>query len=126
MKYFTPEEASQTLPYVKRLVEDALHAGKTLRSLYDLYGDSVAEREDYQNNANLFKKVMNEFQQLGCDYKDWNFEVGLVDFPAIIDGQEVLLCWKSDEASLQFYHGMHDGFAGRKPIPQDLFKTKLV
>jgi hypothetical protein len=119
-KHFTPKEASKTLPYVKRLTEDALASGKKLRGLYDVYGEVVETRDDYKSELEKFDKTMGEFQQLGCDFKDWNFEVGLVDFPSIIDGEEVCLCWKSDEESLQFYHGLNAGFAGRKPIPTTL------
>ncbi len=119
-KYFTPKEASQTLPYVKRLVEDALETGKKIRGLYDVYGEQVQNRDDYQKALSTFDKLMTEFKQLGCDFKDWNFEIGLVDFPSKIEGEEVSLCWKSDEESLLYYHGIHAGFAGRKPIPQSL------
>jgi hypothetical protein len=42
--------------------------------------------------------------------------MGLVDFPAMIDGEEVLLCWRSDEPEVLYYHGLEDGFAGRKKI----------
>jgi hypothetical protein len=119
-KYFTPKEASKTLPYVKRLVADALGSGKKIKGLYDVYGEEVQKREDYQEALTTFDNLMLEFQQLGCDYKDWNFEIGLVDFPAQIDGEEVCLCWKSDEESLLYYHGINAGFSGRKPIPQTM------
>lgn len=63
--------------------------------------------------------LFDELEELGCFYRDWNFEKGLVDFPAIIDGQEVLLCWRSDEPELLYYHDYAAGFAGRKPIPRE-------
>lgn len=59
-----------------------------------------------------------ELEELGCFYKDWNFSIGLIDFPSVIDGKEVMLCWKSDEPDILFYHGLQDGFAGRRPIPE--------
>jgi hypothetical protein len=47
--------------------------------------------------------------------------VGLLDFPAIIDNQEVYLCWKLGEDRIRFYHRQDEGFAGRKPLdPRDL------
>jgi hypothetical protein len=50
--------------------------------------------------------------------KDLN--VGLLDFPARIDGDEVYLCWKLGEDRIRFYHRQDEGFAGRKPIdPRD-------
>jgi hypothetical protein len=47
----------------------------------------------------------------------------MVDFPAIIDGKDVLLCWKSDEEDITFYHEVEAGFAGRKLIPEKYFKV---
>ncbi len=45
--------------------------------------------------------------------------MGLVDFPAVIGGEEVFLCWKSDEDKLLYYHEADSGFAGRKLIPEN-------
>jgi hypothetical protein len=43
---------------------------------------------------------------------------GLIDFPAIRDGKEVYLCWLlDDEEEIGFWHGIEDGFAGRRPLP---------
>jgi hypothetical protein len=62
--------------------------------------------------------LTRELEDLGCYFKDWNFEKGLVDFPAVIDGKDVFLCWHSDEPDIRWYHGLEDGFHGRKPIPE--------
>jgi len=50
----------------------------------------------------------------GAQLKD--VDMGLVDFPALMNGEEVLLCWKLDEESVSHWHGLNDGFYGRKPI----------
>lgn len=42
---------------------------------------------------------------------------GLIDFPAVLDGEDVLICWKEGEDRAAHYHGWHDGVKGRKPIP---------
>ena len=65
------------------------------------------------------ESLMAELEHLGCFYKDWNFEIGLVDFPAIIEGEEALLCWRSDEPEILWYHGIEDGYAGRRPLPAE-------
>jgi hypothetical protein len=44
-------------------------------------------------------------------------ERGLVDFPALRDGEEVLLCWELGEAEIRHWHGVEEGFAGRKELP---------
>lgn len=57
---------------------------------------------------------VNNIEQYGVEIKD--VDVGLVDFPAQLNGEDVLLCWKYGEKEIAHYHGPEDGFAGRKPI----------
>ncbi len=59
-----------------------------------------------------------ELDEMGCFFKDWDFSVGLVDFPAVIDGWTVFLCWRSDEKELAWYHPIDEGFQGRRPLPE--------
>ncbi len=48
-----------------------------------------------------------------------SIDAGLVDFPALIDGEVVLLCWLKDEPSVTHYHGLHDGFWGRRKLNEE-------
>ena len=62
--------------------------------------------------------ALERIQSTGCIVKD--LEVGLLDFPARIDNQQVYLCWKLGEDRIRFYHRQDEGFAGRKPLdPRD-------
>ncbi|WP_238590881.1 DUF2203 domain-containing protein [Paenibacillus beijingensis] len=45
-------------------------------------------------------------------------EPGLIDFPAVVNGENVLICWKQGETHVTHYHGWHDGYQGRKPLPE--------
>jgi hypothetical protein len=45
-----------------------------------------------------------------------SLEEGLLDFPSLRDGELVLLCWKLGEDDIQYWHGVDEGFAGRKPV----------
>ncbi|NOZ46447.1 MAG: DUF2203 domain-containing protein [Chlorobi bacterium] len=121
-KYFTPQEASQTLPLVKKIVEDLLATGQTIRKY-------VQEKDEVINEDTYLKSLMealneyhNELEELGCFFKDWNYEIGLVDFPAVINGQTVFLCWRSDEGELTYFHGIEDGYRGRKIIPKQFYR----
>jgi hypothetical protein len=58
--------------------------------------------------------VVEEIQELGVLVKD--LDSGLVDFPSIRDGRDVLLCWRLGEDEVAFWHGYDDGFAGRRPL----------
>ena len=42
---------------------------------------------------------------------------GLIDFPALRDGEEVYLCWLVDEEeTIGFWHEPEAGFGGRRPL----------
>ena len=53
--------------------------------------------------------------ELGGQVKD--VEQGLVDFPALRSGEEVLLCWRLGEDEIRYWHGVEEGFAGRRELP---------
>ena len=126
---FTPGEANRTLPLVRRIVAEILQKGGKLRELVDSYRTKndphgrVMEPEVQQQLVDLEHEVrdlLEELEKIGCSYKDWAFDKGLVDFPAEIDGEPVLLCWRSDEEHVVWYHTAEGGFAGRKKIPDQL------
>ena len=120
VKLFTPKEANQTLPLVKRIVSDILNAGQQIRNLSSEIGARAEEDPRIIRLMDQLEELFEELESLGCSYKDWNFSVGLVDFPAVINGEEVFLCWRSDEDGLKYYHEIDAGFTGRKPIPEEI------
>jgi hypothetical protein len=67
--------------------------------------------------AARLKETLEEIHSHGCLVKD--LDMGLLDFPTIYRGEEVYLCWRVGEAGISFWHGIHDGFRGRKPIDQE-------
>ena len=58
--------------------------------------------------------AVNEIQARGVLVKD--LDTGLVDFPAVREGEEVLLCWQLGEDEVAWWHRPEDGFAGRRPL----------
>ncbi len=116
-KLFTVDEANQMLPLVKKIVADILQTGQLLRAFVREYGEEAQKMQAFQDYMNRLQEFVEELEELGCFFKDWNFEVGLVDFPAIINGRVVFLCWRSDEPAIQFYHDVEAGYAGRQPLP---------
>jgi hypothetical protein len=121
IKYFSPSEANKTLPLVKSIVKDILDTTKEIRLLADDLGNNIEDNPQIKKLAENINNFIRELEEIGCFYKDWNFTIGLVDFPALIEGAEVMLCWKSDEEIIRFYHTPEAGFAGRKPIPPEYF-----
>jgi len=61
------------------------------------------------------RALVEEIEALGAEVKD--LELGLVDFPAERDGETVLLCWRVGEDEIAYWHGLEEGFAGRRPLP---------
>jgi hypothetical protein len=120
LKLFTPREANQTLPLVRRIVGDILENGRRVRALSDELGDKAEQDDEFNRLMDVLDELFEELERLGCSYKDWNFSVGLVDFPAMVHGREVFLCWRSDEDAVAHYHDLEAGFAGRRPIPKEL------
>lgn len=120
-KYFTPQDAQKALPLVKSIIKDIITCGLELKELSENTDRQEDENDKIRTLILDMQKYIEELEELGCSYKDWSFTVGLVDFPSIIDGQEVFLCWRSDEEKVMYYHSPQDGYAGRKPIPDIYF-----
>ena len=119
IKYFTPAEAKKTLPLVRKIVKDILDTSREMRLIADEIGHNVENDPRIQKLADDIEEFMQELEEIGCYFKDWNFSIGLIDFPAISDGKEVFLCWRSDEDDIMYYHEVDAGFAGRKIIPPE-------
>jgi hypothetical protein len=128
---FTPEEANALLPQVRVLVEGmvaaAAHADAAeqrrallLRHITGNGGDIVpsevaeAARDVEEAEAEL-RRAIAALIELGIQVKDPH--TGLVDFPALRHGEDVLLCWQLGEPEVAFWHTAEGGFAGRRPLP---------
>jgi hypothetical protein len=97
-------------------VADILASGRELASLHAAESGRERPSAAQREIALQIRGFMDELEALGCSYKDWSFSIGLIDFPAIIDGKEMLLCWRSDEPDISHYHGVDEGYAGRKAL----------
>ena len=124
---FTVEEANRTLPLVRRIVEDIVAEYARWREMvheYELAASSStvdhpnAAAEHFQRaaqaSAEEIERFVSELEALGVSFK--GFDLGLVDFPAEIEGREVFLCWRLGEPAVQYWHETDAGFAGRQPL----------
>ncbi|MBX6396482.1 MAG: DUF2203 domain-containing protein [Alicyclobacillaceae bacterium] len=62
-----------------------------------------------------FRNLLEQVEKMGGQVKDIDY--GLVDFPGCVQGQPVLLCWRKGEPKIAWWHGVDEGFIGRKPLP---------
>jgi hypothetical protein len=123
---FTLAQANRALPLVRRIVEDIVrhHARwqEMLATCDMLIAANTADaneraaglQDEIQRTAAEIDRFLAELEQLGVQFK--GFEAGLVDFPAELEGRDVLLCWRLGETAVEHWHEMDAGFAGRKPI----------
>jgi hypothetical protein len=121
-KHYTRDEAKALLPQVRKWLEQLEQArnhllkyDKRLSALMepgrDAGGDLV---NSWARTMADFRGVMGEFQRREILIKD--IDRGLLDFPSIIGGKEVFLCWEKDEEDIEYWHDLDTGFAGREPI----------
>jgi hypothetical protein len=71
-------------------------------------------RAELRQAADDLTAALDVFAGHGVQVKDP--DTGLIDFPAEIDGEPALLCWRVGEERIEFWHTLDGGFAGRRPI----------
>jgi hypothetical protein len=134
-KYFSLTEAERLRSQLEPLLIEAMESRRKindvdeeLNELADRIRHSGGMAVSYEkaskarierNRLNdAIQTVLDQIQETGCVVKD--LDVGLLDFPARIDDEDVYLCWKLGEDRIRFYHRQDEGFSGRKPIdPRD-------
>jgi len=79
--------------------------------------DAISRRD---TAAAHLREVLESIHSAGCVVKD--LDMGLLDFPTLLRGEEVCLCWKLGEPEIRFWHGAQEGFRGRKPIDEDFLE----
>ncbi|MBP6017245.1 MAG: DUF2203 domain-containing protein [Candidatus Promineofilum sp.] len=123
IRYFTVEEAGALLPdlepLVGRLLELRAQVSHDSRAIADVLADAhqdvggpVASRLVVQFEE--IDTLINRIQSHGCVLK--SVESGLLDFLCEREGRDVYLCWRYGEPSIRYFHEVHSGFQGRRPL----------
>ena len=134
VRHFTPDEANRALEHVRPLVEQlvasrvehvaALERQEELERKIRGNGGGIPPAQLAEATAEVdalarrLAKLVDEINAHGAAVKD--LDSGLIDFPALRNGEAVLLCWRLGEDEIAFWHGTDDGFAGRRPLPLDM------
>ena len=130
-KYFDRQEAEELLPAIGQFLEEARKQKQALDSITAdisnaslrimMLGGSLPpfaelnhKKAQREKIAEQLSRTVDEIQQTGCVVKD--LDTGLVDFPSLRRGEKVYLCWKLGEERIGYWHGIEEGFAGRKPL----------
>jgi hypothetical protein len=121
-KHYTREEARALLPEIRLWLKRL----ETLRESLQKYeqrvealmgtGDAVGGE-----SVNSWVRTLAELRHVLCEFQKRDIQIkdlsrGLIDFPAIIAGREVFLCWEQDEEDIEFWHDLDAGYAGREPL----------
>jgi hypothetical protein len=131
-RYFTRQEAERLIPRLQAVMQRVMagHAETTrLRGALEeaqrraiLAGGVRLDHEFWRSRRAALARSMTQLRasvgeivELGAVPKDLG--IGLVDFPTRLGGREVHLCWRFGEERIGFWHGLHEGYAHRKPLP---------
>ena len=119
-KYFALDEAERALPYVRRVADDIADRYERAVSVRQRIEQTDMEdpleelRDEYEKLMDQLNGLIDELGLVGVELKD--FERGLIDFPSLHEGREVYLCWQRGEDTIQAWHEVDTGFAGRQEI----------
>jgi hypothetical protein len=134
---FTLAEAQSLIPRVDRLLRQAIEmkgaydeAEKQIQAFQErvmMMGGVSVDRERAveartrrDGAAAQLRSSIEQVQDVGCLIKD--LDIGLIDFPTLYRGNEVYLCWKLGEGGIEYWHGVEEGFRGRKKIDRDFLE----
>jgi hypothetical protein len=130
-RYFTPAEANDALEDVRPLTVELVEHRSALLELQERQASLIARiagnggdmeprelrevQERLDEEVTGIARCVSRIHELGALVKD--LDDGLIDFPARRQGEEVLLCWRLGEDEVGHWHGLEEGFSGRKPFP---------
>lgn len=138
-KTFTLEEAQTLLPVLQSLLKRSMDNKKVIEEVEKQLQDlkhrillsgglmvdvpAVAHQRAVRDKAfQEIKDTLAEIDSIGVQLKD--LDIGLLDFPCLVEGEIVLLCWRYGEEKIEFWHGVEEGFRGRKPIDGRIPRTR--
>jgi len=121
-QHFTRDQARALLPQIRqwlkqlsalrqKLSDGDQRLARLMAGGNDVGGETVNR---WVRVAADVKATLAEFQRREIQIKD--LDRGLLDFPAILDGKEVFLCWEQDDEDVEFWHDLSSGYAGRERL----------
>jgi len=129
-RHFTPKEANAELREIRPLVEELVAHRREQQRLQaqrlelavkiagnggGIDSQKIAEVEEAEQRERVgIASCVNAIHGHGAIVKD--LDEGLVDFPALRHSEEILLCWRLGEDEVAHWHGLEEGFAGRKQL----------
>lgn len=132
-RLFTLDEANELLPQLSRVIEGLQRHYRTLVTEIRRLGVDVSDLEEalaQHRDNDLLQGCMREISEgistiesLGCHFK--GLDLGLVDFPSLIENEVAYLCWQYGEEVVGFWHRMDEGFGGRQALGPERPPSRL-
>jgi hypothetical protein len=129
-RIFTLQEARDLLPMVRILFArlkqahvaaaavsaklEELERQRTRANTLTLARPLRERREELGEQVERLREIIGQIEALGVDIK--SLDPALIDFPSLRDGRVVYLCWQEGEETIAYWHELHTGFAGRRPL----------
>ena len=130
-RYFTVADVEALIPELAHIMERVMSAHAEVSATQErmqaeqqriaMAGGGVLDRRAWRADKDKIERLTGEIRrglaeivELGGAPKDLG--LGLVDFPHLRDGREVNLCWRYGEREIRHWHGLDEGYAGRKPL----------
>lgn len=119
-RVYTVEEANALLPYLAPTLVELREKFEQAESARDSVAQAAAgngwshKREAWSATMARVAELMERLTEWGLELRD--IATGLVDFPALVNGEEAYLCWRLGEPEVAYYHLRTDGFGGRRPL----------
>jgi len=131
-RLFTPAEINGLIPRLSTLMDQAMDRHRLATELQghlqeeqeriQTSGGGLIDQRDWKAKGERLdgltieiRALLQEILDLGGVTKD--LSMGLVDFPGVVEGETVNLCWKVGEDEVRFWHGFDEGYGQRKPLP---------
>lgn len=130
-RFFTLQQAEQVLPEIDAAMREAIarkaecehvqaerqqvaQRAAMLGGMHVDRAQALDQKTRGQEALRALEQAVEKVHSFGCLVKD--LDIGLIDFPTLFQGEEVYLCWKLGERGIHFWHGVSEGFRGRKAI----------
>jgi hypothetical protein len=121
-KHYNREEARALLPQIQNWLRRLNEQRLALEQMDARLDGLRPEGQDLGGGqVNKQTRIVAEIRELLLEFHNREIMIkdlprGLIDFPAVIGGREVFLCWEMGEQDIEFWHDIDSGFAGREPL----------
>ena len=121
--FYDIDEANARIPQVRELLTQLRDERDALIRLRDRSQEPDADEEERRRIHLRMQGIVDQMQAAVVRIDDWSItlrdiQTGLIDFPALVNGRQVCLCWRLGEGEVEWWHELADGFAGRKHLTE--------